>query len=809
MNKGRLFCQNYLVSDHYVEELTNNTCSGVAITPAGRRVLDKTSIPFHLENCNTHKPMEVVSHQPVSFTQPEYIPSGARALAMPREEIAVDHNENDVRQLAARSSNANLLHVDLNNIASFDGTLFLHTTYENAPFSEICELHQTGTSIRQGQVIDVITISDGHDALHSEDIGLTDARIILRHLVGLEELSGGQYHSADVNNDGVISLSDVRMILKQMVGLEDINHADLVAEDGTRVTAITDDQASLQLYLNGDITDEFPSSSLVPDSAQVQPEVVALQWAENATSSLQLGVTFSQGSLVSYELTGPDKAWFDIDSQTGSVGFVAGLDFEAAADADGNNVYEFSVLSRRGSEEFARDIKLELVNVDESVIASPKVDGAAAYQLQQSSGSSKVDNLLIGSKWGTVPGQGVDITYSFYDSTSTFAYDTHDLGVAFGDDVKQVVRHFFEEIATYALINFTEITETSNQVGDVRIGYQAGTPYAAAWGPDYYSGDSYGGDVYFDLSYYQEWESAKPGDGFFSTIGHEIGHALGLEHPHGQGVYSDHLSFGTNAEVGQQPRDGNPYTIMSYAAYEGGNNGIHLPQHPSTYMIDDIAALQYLYGVNNRTNSTDTRYDGELLTAETPFELAIWDAGGVDWLDWSHLDSPALVDLTDGQLSFFGTRISNAMDADIAAMVAGEGILGIAEGAVIENAYGGLGTDAIVGNTSDNTLFGGLGFNVRDELWGGLGQDIFICALNEGANQLNNADCITDFTLSDDKIGLASGLSRADVKFSAGEGDYEGATILSTEQETLFILEGVSIGIADELQLVAVDITIT
>ena len=141
-------------------------------------------------------------------------------------------------------------------------------------------------------------------------------------------------------------------------------------------------------------------------------------------------------------------------------------------------------------------------------------------------------------------------------------------------------------------------------------------------------------------------------------------------------------------------------------------------------------------------------------------------------------------------------------------MVAGEGVLGIADGVVIENAYGGLGTDAISGNASNNTLFGGVGFNVRDELWGGLGQDVFICALNQGADQLENADRVMDFTVGEDVIGLALGLSNDDITVSGGTGYYQGSTLLSTEQETLFILEGVDVGVAGDLQLAQVDLII-
>ena len=722
--------------------------------------------------------------------------------------IELDQDEGGLRLLPAFMSGSEPVQVVLNNLDTFSGSLFLHVTYKDALISEVNELTQAGVDMRMEQVIEHITVSDLQGTLHSEQINITDAIAVLRHIVGLDVLSGGLYHSADVNNDGAVNITDAIAILRHIVGLQVINQINLVSEDGNKITSVSGDQLTLQLHLNGDVVHSFPSSDLIRSSALVQPEVLTLEWAENTPLNLQVGVTFDQGSEPNYQLMGADTDWFELDIQNGSVSLISELNFEAASDADGDNVYSISVLSTRGGDQFVRDITLSLVNVDESVSASPEKNGAAVYQLQQSSGSTIVDNLLIGSKWGAKLGQGVDITYSFYDSMSTFAYTTYERGAALGDHVKQIVRDCLGDVSSYTLMSFTEVDETTSQVGDVRLGYQAGDPYAAAWGPDYWPTDSYGGDVYFDLGYYEEWESAKSGDGFFSTIGHEIGHALGLEHPHSQGAYSDQVLFGTNDDIGQQPRDGSPYTIMSYAAYEGGSNGIHLPQHPSTFMIDDVAALQYLYGVNRHTNNTDTRYGEDFLTAEMPFEVTIWDAGGTDWLDWSHLASSASVDLAEGQLSFFGERISDAKDADIAYMVAGEGVLGIADGVVIENAYGGLGTDAISGNASNNTLFGGVGFNVRDELWGGLGQDVFICALNQGADQLENADRVMDFTVGEDVIGLALGLSNDDITVSGGTGYYQGSTLLSTEQETLFILEGIDVGIAGDLQLAQVDLII-
>jgi len=65
-----------------------------------------------------------------------------------------------------------------------------------------------------------------------------------------------------------------------------------------------------------------------------------------------------------------------------------------------------------------------------------------------------------------------------------------------------------------------------------------------------------------------------------------------------------------------------------------------------------------------------------------------------------------------------------------------------------------------------------------------------------------------DFTVGEDVIGLALGLSNDDITVSGGTGYYQGSTLLSTEQETLFILEGIDVGVAGDIQLAQVDLII-
>ncbi|MEK0165867.1 M10 family metallopeptidase C-terminal domain-containing protein, partial [Phaeobacter sp. A36a-5a] len=96
--------------------------------------------------------------------------------------------------------------------------------------------------------------------------------------------------------------------------------------------------------------------------------------------------------------------------------------------------------------------------------------------------------------------------------------------------------------------------------------------------------------------------------------------------------------------------------------------------------------------------------------------LTIWDAGGADLIDASDLGSNSRIDLRPGQYSTIGSLENNVAMA-AAVRVDGRTVN------LIEDAWGGVGNDHLIGNGAPNTLVGNAG---RDTLAGARNSDVLI-----------------------------------------------------------------------------------
>jgi hypothetical protein len=117
------------------------------------------------------------------------------------------------------------------------------------------------------------------------------------------------------------------------------------------------------------------------------------------------------------------------------------------------------------------------------------------------------------------------------------------------------------------------------------------------------------------------------------TITHEIGHTLGLKHPHSTGPGSTTLFAGVGdeegvraeADLGTNDLNQTIYSIMSYnhPTYVVGNAvEMKFVKGPMAY---DIAALQILYGANTNTNSGGNTYSLSSDYSIPAVYKCIWD----------------------------------------------------------------------------------------------------------------------------------------------------------------------------------------
>jgi len=341
------------------------------------------------------------------------------------------------------------------------------------------------------------------------------------------------------------------------------------------------------------------------------------------------------------------------------------------------------------------------------------------------SGSVNIDALLNTThlKWGGALGSGSGLSFSFpWSNGNQATWDTNygeEVTVAshFGFNSLQMAaaRNALQSWGNVANLAFTEVAESSADVGDFRFAFSSAVG-SGVWGYSWYpdSHDPHAADVWINSEYGNDADWAASSYNYEALI-HEIGHGLGLKHP---GNYNAG-GGGTEGPYLPSNLDVRNYTIMSYFDpandwYQDGRTGQLVHVCPESPMVYDILAIQYLYGANNSYRTGNDLYTFD---PGSPFYKTLWDAGGTDTISVGNFSLGCTINLNPGSYSTI------AFPASLAGYFDGTNDLGIALGAVIENATGGSGNDVLTGNSANNVLDGGAG---ADVLSGGEGDDTYL-----------------------------------------------------------------------------------
>ncbi|HEI8868031.1 TPA: M10 family metallopeptidase [Serratia odorifera] len=346
----------------------------------------------------------------------------------------------------------------------------------------------------------------------------------------------------------------------------------------------------------------------------------------------------------------------------------------------------------------------------------------------------------------------VKLTYAFPDYTFNSANAGGDRGLSkFSAEQQQQAKLSLQSWADVANITFTEVS--GSQKANITFGNYSQDRYgntdydsqAYAWLP---GSGNVSGQSWYNINQSNIQHPASEDYGR-QTFTHEIGHALGLSHP---GDYNAGEGNPSYKDV-SYAEDTRMFSLMSYwsETNTGGDNGGHYSAAP---LLDDISAIQHLYGANMSTRTGDTVYGFNSNTGRDFLStgsnaqkviFAAWDGGGKDTFDFSGYTANQRINLNEKSFSDVGGLKGN---------------VSIAAGVAIENAIGGSGNDVLVGNQANNLLKGGAGNDVlfggggADELWGGAGSDIFVFAAASDSKP-GATDWIRDFQKGIDKIDLS------------------------------------------------------
>ncbi len=513
---------------------------------------------------------------------------------------------------------------------------------------------------------DSISGGDGNDKLYGDEGNDT-----LTAGAGLDELYGGDGDDTLDGGSGNDSLTGGagNDLIYGGAGDDKINYVDESGKD---------------TVYGGDGNDFVSFSSLTGNK---------VIFGESGNDSVYGGVGSDSidGGIGDDVLTGGDGN----DTLTGGAGL------NALYGGDGNDVYYISSDTTYIYDSAGTDtayVSASFVKVPSSIENVIYTNGAQALPYWI---SALLPDKTAGKYYTTLLGDLKTFGYIF--PTALPSYDTkadHANGYTVFTPVQQVrTVTALTYISSLLDLQFNKVT---NVAALNTLSFASNIQTVSAGYAIYPAKDFVGSDVFLNSAAYNiTLEDGKYGA---LTLIHEIGHALGLEHP----FASAQADGAENPPHLTGVEESTTWTVMSYI------------QSPSQYYLQysplDIAALQYLYGPSKTARTGNDAY--QIAAGSSNF---IWDGAGTDAIDVSSANQAATIYLAPGYQGYLGSSKSDKITA--------AGQVSVNFGTVIENLIGSNYNDKLFGNEVGNKIEGGSGNDLieglagTDSLMGDTGND--------------------------------------------------------------------------------------
>lgn len=362
-------------------------------------------------------------------------------------------------------------------------------------------------------------------------------------------------------------------------------------------------------------------------------------------------------------------------------------------------------------------------------------------------GNTYIDTLVWGGAWTPTLGQGATLNFTTQATSSSFATLTWN---------STELTALNNALQSWADVTRLKFISNASQPIDIVFFKVSGSVMESITGVSQVLGfhDTPDGSNnkplqgVFNANAFDPANLVRGSDGFVTLV-HEIGHGLGLAHPHdGGGSGEVFPGVGSSSDLGVNDQNQQIYSIMSYnVGWDAEPSSSLLWGGVAGPMALDIAAAQVIYGANMTTRVGIDEYRLPQSNASGTGWSCIWDASGADTISNAGSSLDCTIDLRAAPLigEHAGGYVSWV-----------DGIAGgytIANRTTIEDAIGGSGNDHLQGNDVANALDGGSG---ADTMSGGRGADTYRVdnvgdlAIETEAGELGGIDTViasVDFAL--------------------------------------------------------------